>query len=192
MVPVSFESPTPDDYYYLGRNHPFVEQLCHLVLRNTMARDHRQGASRAAVLRSAQVREKHTIYLCRCRNVIARPDEAARMVAEEMLLWGYAGYHKDGKFLDSATAKSLLTEVRPTANMTPQAAAAALESEVNGVFPALQAHLDSIGRERANHLVEAHHRFSKLLKARARYQVVEPVLPMDVLGVYLILPEGAA
>ena len=35
----------------------------------------------------------------------------------------------------------------------------------------------------------AHHRFSKLLKDRTRYQVVEPVLPMDVLGVYIVLPE---
>ena len=33
--------------------------------------------------------------------------------------------------------------------------------------------------------------FSRLLKEKTRYQVVEPVLPMDVLGVYIILPEVA-
>ena len=189
VVPVSFVSPTPEDYYYLGRNHPFVEQLCHLMLRNTMARDHRQGACRAAVIRSAHVREKHTIYLCRCRNVIAQPNEKTRIVAEEMLLWGYAGYHKDGKFLDHAAAKAMLSDARATANMAPQAASAALESEIAEVFPALRKHMDQIAQSRAKQLVEAHHRFSKLLKERTRYQVVEPVLPMDVLGVYLILPE---
>lgn len=191
-VHVSFESPTPEEHYYLGRNHPFVEQLCHLVMRNTLARDHRHGASRAAVIRSAHVSEKHTVYLCRCRNVIARPGDHTRIVAEEMLLWGYAGYHKDGKFLDHAAAKALLADARATANLSPQAAAAALENEVGEVFPALRSHMDQIGRSRGDVLVDAHHRFSKLLKERTRFQVVEPVLPMDVLGVYLILPEDLA
>ena len=34
-----------------------------------------------------------------------------------------------------------------------------------------------------------HHRFSHLLKEKPRYQVVEPVLPKDILGIYTILPE---
>ncbi len=50
--------------------------------------------------------------------------------------------------------------------------------------------MDEIARIRAEELVEAHHRFSRLLKERVKYQVVEPVLPMDVLGVYVILPES--
>jgi superfamily II DNA or RNA helicase len=191
-VPVSFESPTPEDYYYLGRNHPFVEQLCHLVMRNTLARDHRHGASRAAVIRSSHVREKHTVYLCRCRHVIAHPTDQTRMVAEEMLLWGYAGYHKDGKFLDHPTSKALLSDARASANISPHAAADALANEVDEVFPSLRKHMDQIGKARGEDLVEAHHRFSKLLKERARYQVVEPVLPMDVLGVYIILPEATS
>ena len=37
--------------------------------------------------------------------------------------------------------------------------------------------MDEIAQARAEKLVEAHHRFSKLLKERTRYQVVEPVLP---------------
>lgn len=189
QVPVSFESPTPDGYTYLGRNHPFVEQLCHLIMRNTLDHDHRHGASRAAVIRSTHVSEKHTVYLCRCRNVIARPHDDTRVVAEEMLLWGYAGYHKDGKYLDHGTAKALLADARATVNMTPQAAQAALDNEVKAVLPDLHRHMDAIAEARSGKLVEAHHRFSKLLKDKTRYQVVTPVLPMDVLGVYVILPE---
>lgn len=186
---VSFESPTPENHLYLGRNHPFVEQLCHLIMRNTLARDHHHGASRSAVIRSAHISEKHTVFLCRCRNVIARPGDSFRMVAEEMLLWGYRGFHKDGHFLSHTEAKALLSESRATANIAPEAAAAALESEVNDVFPQLRTQMDRIALERGNQLVEAHHRFSKVMKERARYQTVEPVLPMDVLGVYIILPD---
>jgi len=29
---ISFKSPTPDGYYYLGRNHKFIEQLCQYLL----------------------------------------------------------------------------------------------------------------------------------------------------------------
>jgi superfamily II DNA or RNA helicase len=189
VLPISFESPTPEGYYYLGRNHAFVEQLCHLIMRNTIERDHRHGAARAAVIRSSEVSESHTIYLCRCRNVIAHPADNTRIVAEEMLLWGYAGYHADGKHIDHAAAKTLLERVRPTANMTPQATAAALANEVTAILPALKPRMDNIARQRAEILVEAHHRFSRLLKEKTRYQPVEPVLPMDILGIYLILPE---
>ncbi len=188
-VPVSFESPTPDGHVYLGRNHPFVEQLCHLIMRNTLDRDQRHGASRAAVIRSSIVSERHTVYLCRCRNVIERPHTDTRVVAEEMLLWGYAGYHRDGKFLDHATAKALLADARATVNLSQQTAEAALDNEVGAVFPDLKPHMDAIAQARSERLVEAHLRFSKLLKDKDRYQVVKPVLPMDVLGVYIVLPE---
>ena len=40
-VKVSFFSPTPEGYHYLGRNHRFVEQLCQLVMANTLARSDR-------------------------------------------------------------------------------------------------------------------------------------------------------
>lgn len=189
VVPVSFESPTPEGHLYLGRNHPFVEQLCHTLMRNTLARDHRHGASRAAVIRSALVREKHTILLCRCRNVIAQPGDAARIVAEEMLLWGYVGFHKDGRWLSRTDAARLVAEARATANMSPHEAAAVLRAEVDEILPALSDQMNAIARERAGGLVEAHHRFSALLREKARFVPVEPVLPMDVLGVYVILPE---
>jgi superfamily II DNA or RNA helicase len=188
-VLVSFESPTPDGYLYLGRNHPVVEQLCHLIMRNTLAGDHQHGASRAAVIRSSHVKEKHTVYLCRCRNVIERPNEGTRIVAEEMLLWGYRGFHKEGQYLLHDEAKAVLNASRATTNLALGAASSALESEVTQVFPQLKDHMNQIAKDRSEHLVEAHLRFSQLLKDRTRYQVVQPVLPMDVLGAYIILPE---
>ncbi len=191
-VPVSFESPTPEDHYYLGRNHPFVEQLCHLVMRNTLAHDHRQGASRSAIIRSAHVKEKHTIFLCRCRNVIARPGDPNKIVAEEMLLWGYRGFHKDNHLLFHDDAKRILYEARATANLSPEAGASTLENEVANVWPNLQPCSDQIATDRAEQLVAAHHRFSTVVKdAATRFKVVTPVLPMDILGIYIILSEVA-
>lgn len=38
-------------------------------------------------------------------------------------------------------------------------------------------------------LLEAHERFSRLV-SKSRYQVVYTVLPMDILGLYVVLPAN--
>ncbi len=45
-----------------------------------------------------------------------------------------------------------------------------------------------MAEEQSKKLVAAHERFSALMD-RERFQVVYPVLPMDLLGVYILLPE---
>ena len=46
---------------------------------------------------------------------------------------------------------------------------------------------DNIAIERANALVEAHERFRKVVSG-FKYKAVEPVLPMDLMGIYVLLP----
>ena len=87
---VSFESPTPEGYHYLGRNHRFVEQLCQFVMANTLARQGKRAA-RSAVIRTREVTRKTTLLLFRCRNVIEQSKSGHQIVAEEMLLWGWRG-----------------------------------------------------------------------------------------------------
>ena len=104
---MSFESPTPEGYHYLGRNHRFVEQLCQFVMANTLARVDKRAA-RAAVIRTRQVATKTTLLLFRCRNVIEQSGKGAtKIVAEEMILWGWRGTPQQKEFLDHAEAKAL-------------------------------------------------------------------------------------
>ena len=106
-VKVSFESPTPEGYHYLGRNNRFVEQLCQLVMGNTLTRMDKRAA-RAAIIRTRQVETKTTLLLFRCRNVIEQQKGQHQIVAEEMLLWGWRGTPQQKEFLDHAQAKALL------------------------------------------------------------------------------------
>src|SRR5690606_8237493 len=62
VIPVSFLSPTPMGYHYLGRNNPFIEQLCQLVMANTINRVDKRAA-RAAVIRTGHVDTKTTLLL---------------------------------------------------------------------------------------------------------------------------------
>ena len=189
IVKISFDSPTPEGYLYLGRNHHFVEQLCQLVMANTVAREGRRAA-RAAVLRTKQVEIKTTLLLFRCRNVIAQRSGSHQIVAEEMLLWGWRGTPDDREHLSHEQARSLLSEARASSNLSVEARASFLENEL-GLLGQLNEALNELAEEQSKRLVAAHERFSALMD-KQRYQVVYPVLPMDLMGMYILLPEGSA
>ena len=185
-VLVSFDSPTPEHYLYIGRNHPFVEQLCQLVLANTIQRKGKHAA-RSAVIRTDSVDVKTTILLFRVRNVIETKKKDHQIVAEEMLIWGYRGTSTDNDFLTSVEARELLTSAQPTSNLTPQARNSFLENELDQL-DSLGPVMDEVAEDRSRHLVDAHERFSALMDQK-RFQVVHPVLPMDIIGVYVLLPD---
>ncbi len=62
-----------------------------------------------------------------------------------------------------------------------------IESELSELEN-LSSILKEVVKERSDKLIAAHERFRKLLGGR-RYKVVEPVLPPDVLGIYILIPH---
>lgn len=189
VAKVSFESPTPENYQYLGRNHRFVEQLCQLVMANTLARQEKRAA-RTAVIRTHQVTRKTTLLLFRCRNVIEQSKGGHQIVAEEMLLWGWRGTPLEKEYLAHTEAKDLLTAARASSDLSLPARTSFLENELR-LMDSLASQFDVIAEEQSKRLVAAHERFSALMD-KQRFQVVYPVLPMDLLGIYILLPETAA
>jgi hypothetical protein len=186
LLKISFYSPTPQGYIYIGRNHMFVEQLCQLLMANSVF-NARYRAARAAVIRTNAVKEKTTLMLFRVRNVIEERKNKGQLVAEEMLLWGYRGVTTNQEYLTHEEAKELLQTVRVTGDMSPQEREMYLENEI-GQLNKLEEHFNDVAYNRAEHLVEAHERFSRAVGS-AHYQVVTPVLPMDKLGFYILMPD---
>ncbi len=189
LIKISFESPTPEGYHYLGRNHRFVEQLCQLVMANTLAGQDKRAA-RAAIIRTRQVTTKTTLLLFRCRNVIEQGRGGHQIVAEEMLLWGWRGTPQQKEYLSHAVAKELLAAARASSDLSPQARSNFLDNELR-IMDSLSAPFDAVAEEQSKRLVAAHERFSALMD-KQRFQVVYPVLPMDLLGIYVLLPEASA
>jgi superfamily II DNA or RNA helicase len=185
-INVSFQSPIPEGYHYLGRNHPFVEQLCQFIMANTLSRVNK-SAARSAVIRTQQVTSKTTLMLFRCRNVIEQVKIGYQIVAEEMLLWGWRGTPEQKEFLDHDVAKKLLNEARATSELSPQARASFLENELK-LLSQLDTEFQQVAEQQSKRLVESHQRFSALMD-KQQFQVVYPVLPMDLLGIYILLPE---
>ena len=129
-----------------------------------------------------------TSLLFRCRNVIGEKNGPARIVAEEMLVWGYRGSPSDGNFLSNDEAVNLLNQARPFGDLAPQARENFFENELK-LIGQLRRQFDAVAEERNKHLVEAHERFSRFFRA-GRFEVVYPVLPMDILGLYVLLPDS--
>jgi superfamily II DNA or RNA helicase len=188
-IQISFKSPTPAGYKYIGRNHPFTEHLSQHII-NSALQQATKSAARASVLRSADVKQKTVMFQFRVRNVIVEQPSNKQIVAEEMWLWGYEGEVNQKQFIDKKTAINLLMNVNPTQNMEEGEKTYWLNEEMAWVLNEkfFREQTDDVALERANHLVESHTRFKKLVSGN-KYKVVEPVLPMDVLGVYILLPE---
>lgn len=182
---VCFIAPVPEGYVYLGRNHRFVEALCGQLMRAAFDPGQRTRPARTAIIRTDAVTSGTTLVVLRVRNVIAAR-HGPQFVAEEVHVWGYRGLIENKDILPEEEARRLLETVQPTAPMS-------LREQQDFLIYAL-AELEKAGplfeevtRDRTKALIDAHERYRASVGG-SRYQGVEPVLPPDVLGVYVLLP----
>ncbi|MBN8215726.1 MAG: DEAD/DEAH box helicase family protein [Spirochaetes bacterium] len=184
-VAVSFQSPVPEGYRYLGRNHPFVEELSRRLADWAMTGAPKAPA-RAAVVMTKDVTVKTTLLLFRVRNVIEDRETKEQIVAEEMLMTGFEGTF-GGAFLEPERARDLLSKAKGSGNLSPEMQADTLGREVKAVAEITKP-LDDLATKRSEILIAAHERFRKTIGG-TRYRTVEPVLPMDLVGVYVLRPD---
>ena len=187
VVRISFASPTPKHYMYIGRNHTFVEDLSRAVV-NDSVNSGELGACRALVMATAEVQKRTTILLMRVRSVIRdKKIENRELVGEEMIFVGKIDNHD---FLTQEEAKHLFLNSMPSGNMDMATQKTLLSNSIRWIDSEteLREHTDNIALERASHLVDAFAKYRTYLKA-SEYQVVEPVLPMDVIAAYLFVPQ---
>ena len=186
---ISFKSPTPAGYKYIGRNHPFVDRLSQTLINNALKNQGHRPA-RTSVVRTNDVKLKTVIVQFRVRNVIKAQEAHQEIVAEEMWMWGYTGSVNEGHFLNHSEAIDLLMTLRFASNIEINEQKYWISEELKWINDdqLFRSITDPVAMERANHLVDAHTRVRKYLSTK-KYQPVEPVLPMDVFGFYILLPE---
>jgi len=187
-----FSLPAPIGTTYIPRTHPLVEALGGYLLDLALEAPAESVAKRAGAMRTDAVRERTTILVLRVRHLIneARAsDESARppMLAEEVVLAGYRGTPEAPRWVAQEEVERLVSEARPVANINPQQAAAWLGA-VRATLSTLAPELDAIANERAASVLEAHTRVRRAAGLRIRGQRVEPHLPPDVLGIYVLVP----
>ncbi len=185
---ISFDSPTPPGYHYVGRNHPFTEQLCQYLL--SLAFEEKNGyqrIARASVIQTESVKIKTTIIQFRVRNVIKEVMSKMENISEEMYLWGFEGSTPEGKILEYSECKNLLFSASSSKQLSLERQQDELRYQLD-LFAGKKEHFLKLAEERANVLLDAHGRFKALVGGR-RYEAVYPILPPDILGIYVFIPN---
>ena len=185
---VRFELPVPDGVVHLGRTHPFVEGLATYIMNSALDPLLGGVARRAGAIRTRQVKTRTTLLLVRLRYHLLAGTAAdeAPLLAEDCQVLAFEGAPEQAHWIDSGSAEELM-HATPDANIAPEHAREAIIRVVDGVGH-LVSHVEDAARQRGQELLDAHRRVRQSLHQRTRGFRVEPVLPVDVLGVYVYLP----
>ncbi|XAM01599.1 helicase-related protein [Phycisphaeraceae bacterium D3-23] len=192
-----FDLPIEDKEKYLCRTSPEIEGLASYVIETALdeiaAEDEQPIASRCGIITTDAVNEKTTLLLVRYRyhlHVKKRGGEAKTLLAEEIIAPAFTGTPEKAAWLDEEVAKTLL-DAKPSANTNPSLAKAQLERLVS-IASSLDPELNKIATQRAAALGDAHNRIREQAKMTGK-AVVEPMLPADLLGCFILLPhQGGA
>lgn len=180
---------------FVHRSHPLVARVADHLLEAALSEP--EGAplaARGAVTVTADVDQVTTLYLLRLRHhldIVRRSQgspQTRQLLAEETVTLAVAGRSDPQWLADTDTDLARLLDARPTANLEREAASRELAAALDFL------------RERETVLTELAHRRAEALKAdhlRVREAArdvgqyhVRPSLPVDVLGVYVLLPDA--
>lgn len=184
-----FDLPLQDGETYLGRTSPAVEGLAGWVLDQALdpaARDASPVAARCGLVRTRRVTARTTLVIARFRyHLKPRVSEELTLLCEEIVPLASHGSAQSPQWIDSDQAEGLLS-ARPDANLSTSLVDQQL-ALLLGCLPELQTALGNVATQRAARQLEAHERVREALRAKAKVRI-EPVLPVDILGAYLLLP----
>ena len=85
------------------------------------------------------------------------------------------------------TDAAALMAAEPAQNMAPGRRDREIEDALNSL-PAAQAQLEQLARERSASLLEDHRRVREASEARFLRYEVTPCLPVDIIGLYVLVP----
>lgn len=185
--------PVPSGVQHVHRAHPLALTLADFVAEAALEQGDPQLGARAAAFFTSGVQVRTTVYLLRLRHQIAveRRGSDGRyapwktLLAEECLGVAVRG-SGDPQILKEADALALL-QLPPGRNMEDGQKTCLITQACEAV-PRLEAAFNDIARQRARQLLDDHRRIREASDARGlRYDVI-PALPVDKIGVYVLMP----
>lgn len=184
---VVFDPTVPEGYVGLHRAHPIVSALSERLGEGALeARDGKDGLARAGAWRAEGLTQMTTLALLRIRHRIARrrAAEGDFLLAEEIAAVVFEGVSVEPTGFGSE-ALAHLERTGKTLND------AVRERQVAAAITRLTENPDTfaaIARQRAIELAADHDRLRAAAREGATTRV-DPVLPPDLIGVWVMLPE---
>jgi len=180
------DQPLVIDFKDLHRSHPLVSTLADHLLEECLQGDS-SLAARCAAAETSSVDVVTTIYLLRLRHQLeyVRRREPFQLMAEETVALAVKG-RTNPEWLIGHEVNRLL-ECEPSGNLPGET----MTREINYAIDFLQEHqvkLEALAAERAQTLLEDHKRVREAARDVGQYSV-SACLPVDVIGVYVLLPD---
>lgn len=171
----------------LHRSHPLVSVLAEHLLETSLAGETGIAARCAATLTDA-VEVVTTVYLLRLRYQLGyvRRREPFQMMAEETVALAMAG-RSNPQWLEGDSVARLL-ECTPTGNLPLEA----MQREIRTALDFISANpqqLQTLAEQRAQTLLADHQRVREAARDVGQYSV-SACLPVDLMGVYVLLPDA--
>ena len=195
QLDLAFRWPVPHGAVHVSRTHPlvsaFADYVAELALEEAGSgagegNGSGEVAARTAALFTVAVDAVTVLWLLRLRMQLTfiRGRRVRNLLAEEALTVATRGAGGP-EVLPHAEARRLLGTMAER-NMAPELRARHVRRALNRL-PDLRAAFDDLARARAADVLADHRRVRDAAQARGRYEV-EPVLPPDVVGVYVLVP----
>ena len=183
---ITFTSPAPEGVEYIGRNHPLVEGLARYILEESLDESQEEPtAARCGVTVTEGVAKQTFIFLLRIRYLL-ESSKGEVLLAEESVVRGFEGTLSNRNWLFSEATLELLNRAQPAGDFSLENKRARIQ-KVLDALENLQPDLEAIAEERAEVLAASHHRVRTMTKEGK--VKVKPQLPMDILGVYILIPK---
>jgi hypothetical protein len=173
---------------HLQRTHPVVSLLADTLLEDSLSGSEHPLAARSAATVTNAVKVVTSVFILRLRHQLTsrRRDITRTLMAEECVTLAIAG-RAQPEWLSDADLPALLA-AEPAANLSEEAASREIQTALD--FLTAQApYLESLARQRADALLTDHRRVREAARDIGSYEVT-PCLPVDVLGVYVLLPAS--
>jgi len=185
-----FDLPVQDHEIYLGRTSPTIEGLAGWTLDQALdpiGQDQKPVAYRTGLSITDAVVQRTTLLLARFRyHLKLRQTDENAILCEEIVPRAFTGMAENPVWLEDIESQILLNATpvqNPTQTLTDQQIVLLIET-----LPAIRHQLDVAAGQRAKLQLEAHNRVRKALRTGGQ-TLIEPVLPVDILGAYVLLPR---
>jgi superfamily II DNA or RNA helicase len=189
QVAARFDLPLTDGVRHLSRTNPFVENLASFCMDTALDSLASAKAQRCGVIQSKAVAKRTTVLLTRFRFDLTTvfKDRQESQISEETGVLAFEGAPEEAVWMDAGTSEGLL-DAKPSSNVDGKRAEVFLQKVVEG-HKALIPKLEEEAKQRAKALQAAHSRVRTVSKQKGLAYKVREQLPVDILGIYVILPH---
>jgi len=189
---ITFRHPAPAGFETVHRTHPIVAALAAHVAERALAEDLPDIAARCGAIVTRAVTRRTTILLLRLRAQIGieerdgtRWQRVQTLLSEEAVGVAIAGTDEP-RVLEDSDALALMA-AEPVRNMDPDERAYEVRESLDDL-PRIIPAIEALARNRANTLLADHLRVRDASAVRGTRPIVEPCLPADVIGTFVLVP----